>query len=353
MAKKRTTKQLAQRIDPTYFRKGHPLRRIRRLAGVGLFAAAALWVALSALLGDDRVYANGPVSEGHALIEEDCAKCHAEAFGPVRDASCLECHAVGGHVPLKKGPGCVRCHTEHRGNVDLSRISDAHCNRCHLDHSAIERFDHHIEFRLKPREQHIRFSHAKHVKPDLLGGPVDCADCHDDRPISFDAHCARCHTERLDETGGVPVPHGFQPDRLREWIAAVMLRRLREQGGPKPARESSVPGRGAAKVPEWAEEIDRRAGAALEALFRPKGGCLVCHVEAEQGVRVPEIPRRWLSRARFDHDAHRTEACATCHGVARSEDSDTLSLPNVFVCRECHKPGGARDGCVTCHPYHR
>ena len=99
MAKERTTRELAQRIDPTYFRRGHFLRRWRFCLSVGLTALCALWIALAALFGNERVYAAGDVSTAHALFGADCSQCHVERFSPVRDSSCLPCHNVGSHDP--------------------------------------------------------------------------------------------------------------------------------------------------------------------------------------------------------------------------------------------------------------
>ena len=68
MARERTTKELAQRIDPTYFRRAHALRRTRFWLSVGFVALGAAWLGLAALAGHDGVYAPGPVARAHALL---------------------------------------------------------------------------------------------------------------------------------------------------------------------------------------------------------------------------------------------------------------------------------------------
>jgi hypothetical protein len=38
--------------------------------------------------------------------------------------------------------------------------------------------------------------------------------------------------------------------------------------------------------------------------------------------------------------------------MARNRSAETLDLPKVAVCRDCHHEAGAATTCVTCHPYH-
>ena len=342
MAKERETKKIAQRIDPTYFKKSHRLRRMRFRVSLGLFVLSALWIAVAWSIGDQTVYANGPVSDSHALFEADCASCHTESFGPVRDASCIECHDAGPHAPPGEGPdpACATCHAEHRGQAALATVDEAHCNRCHESHGGITSLENHIEFdvhfrdRIDPHDQFVRFNHGKHLDPGLLEGPLDCSSCHQPRgsgfsPIDFEAHCARCHTEVIDRRlPGEVVPHGHQPDELRDWITAVYIRRG-----------------------EAADAVER-ANAATAALFKPGRGCLFCHVVEQRRIRPPEIPTSWLPKARFPHKAHRFKSCNHCHNMAANTVAETLTLPGVANCRECHHEGGARASCATCHDYH-
>ena len=45
--KPKSTKQIAERIDPAYHRKRHPLRRLRTYLSIGLFGAAALYAGVA------------------------------------------------------------------------------------------------------------------------------------------------------------------------------------------------------------------------------------------------------------------------------------------------------------------
>jgi len=355
MTKRRTTKEIAQRVDPTYFRRWHRLRRTRFLLSLGLFTAAVVWVAA----GASTMYASGPVSSGHALFEADCATCHTEDFGPVHDAACLQCHTAGPHMTPDKGtePACAACHKDHEGRGSLSDTPDRACARCHTDHADIRTFADHVRFRIEPREQHLRFGHQMHLDEKLIDGPLECASCHvpgESRrgfaPIRFAAHCAKCHIERIDEGGEEIVPHGMQPEDLRPWIAAGYL----ERGGHLPVRASAVPGRGSADPPDWAEALRRKTDEALEALFKPgrKRGCLLCHDVDRGRIVPPAVPVRWLDRALFDHHTHAFEACDRCHDMSENQKAEDSGLPGIVTCRTCHQPEGARITCVTCHPYH-
>lgn len=337
MAKPKTTKDLAQRIDPQYHRRRHRLRLARLCLSWAAVGLPGLWLAVAWAAGDASPYLPGRVATSHALFEEDCARCHAERFGPVRDASCLDCHAEGPHVPPGKGrdPACASCHAEHRGREALATVADAHCNECHDGHAGITSFADHRDFAPKPREQLLRFPHDKHLKPDLVEGPLDCGACHvpeagNFAAIAFDAHCGRCHQERIDKPlAAETVPHGFQPDAIRDWVAAVYVRRT-----------------------DASREALARAEAAAGALFEEGRGCLLCHVTEGSRIAEPRVPRSWMNRARFRHETHRFEQCSKCHDMRGNASAEALGLPGIATCRECHREDGARTSCVTCHPYH-
>jgi predicted CXXCH cytochrome family protein len=359
MAEPKSTKDLAQRIEGAYYRRLHPLRRVRLLLSAGLCGAAALWVATSFGLSHESIYARGAMSRPHAPLAERCDRCHAEPFGPVEDASCLGCHGAGPHVPLGHEPACASCHAEHRGDVRLGEVADGHCGACHESHRSIASFEGHVQFEPFSRDQHLRFSHRAHLAADLLGGPLECGDCHrpqrdgrDFRPIAFEEHCARCHRERLDPDAGEAVPHGVQPAELGDWAAAVFLRRLLEDPALASMRGSAVPGRAPPAPPDWTSALRARAAAATEALLTPGRGCLLCHKGDARRIVPPDIPSNWMPKARFDHKTHRVERCATCHEAETVAEAATLDVPGVETCRQCHGPGGADTSCATCHAYH-
>jgi len=355
------TKTIAQRIDPTYFRNWHWLRRSRFFLSLILVAVALVGAAFA--YARETPFMNGPVSEPHRPFEADCAQCHVESFSSVKDETCRTCHdALGRHIEDGDDPACGTCHAEHRGLDALVDVRSAHCDECHQDHAGIRSFATHVEFAPEPREQHLKFNHAQHLKPDLQDGPLECASCHegepdgrDFRPITFAQHCARCHTDYLDPSSvNERVPHGLQPAAVRDWITAAYLRSMRESGAILEKASPSVPGKRAAAPPPWIAVLEERAQAEYDALFgKEDRSCRMCH-ELEGGAIVPPvIPSNWLARARFDHKSHRTEKCASCHDMEGSKTADELRLPSVKDCAACHsETGGARASCATCHPYH-
>ncbi|HXF03802.1 MAG TPA: hypothetical protein VNM72_00115 [Blastocatellia bacterium] len=168
MARPRTQKTLARRIDRDYFKKQHPFRRWRRIlsyTGVGVSIGAVI---LIALFRREDLYMNGPVATAHQLFARDCVLCHQGQAGAdhvpvspegtrgaqsgleraasvsvdrswrfwrdVTDSACVPCHAAPRHhVNETFAPGCNGCHEEHKGRAILSRVDDRFCLQCHAD----------------------------------------------------------------------------------------------------------------------------------------------------------------------------------------------------------------------------
>ena len=74
-------------------------------------------------------------------------------------------------------------------------------------------------------------------------------------------------------------------------------------------------------------------------------------------VTPVRLTQNWMPRARFNHAAHITQPCTSCHNTAeRSKRSSDILMPRIAKCRECH--GDASDtsklssDCVMCHRFH-
>jgi len=207
LARIRTTKKLAQRIDLNYFKRPTPLRRAKLWLSVLLPLLALVWIAWRGLSGDHRVYSSGRMSQAHAVLEKECSACHvqtANAFSAkAADSACLDCHDGPAHHDLKAtAPNCATCHLEHRGRVNIRAASNEACAECHENlrlaagtlHYAgrIRTFeDGHPEFAALrpvagvPARDHttIKLNHALHLKAIRQGpnGPMvqlECGDCH-------------------------------------------------------------------------------------------------------------------------------------------------------------------------------
>lgn len=207
LARTRTTKKLAQRIDLNYFKRPTTLKRAKLWLCVGLPAFALIWIAWHGFARDSRVYSSGRMSEAHAVLETECAACHLKTAGAFSakagDAACLFCHdGPMHHAAAKDAPSCATCHVEHRGRVNIVAAKNQSCAECHGDlkkssaatrfSASIESFENgHPEFAaLRPSEGHaardagtIKLNHAMHMRPIRRGpnGPdvqLECGSCH-------------------------------------------------------------------------------------------------------------------------------------------------------------------------------
>src|SRR5580765_2513759 len=122
MPRARTTKGLAKRISLDYFKRAHPLRTLGRRLSLAA-AGPALGIVLLAIVatitgrpsvirGAAKLVSPGPVSQAHAFIGADCARCHGPASGgsillKVDEARCLGCHDTGRHSERQEfTPAC-------------------------------------------------------------------------------------------------------------------------------------------------------------------------------------------------------------------------------------------------------
>ena len=436
MARTRTTKKLAQRIDLNYFKRPTGLKRAKFWLSVGLPAIALVWIGWHGFSRDSRVYSSGRMSEAHAVFEADCAACHVQTAGmfsaKASDAACLACHdGPVHHAEQTNALSCATCHTEHRGRGNLVAAKNESCAECHgdLKTSGVAHYaahiesleDGHPEFRALRENLHdpgtIRVNHAIHMKPIRRrpNGPnvqMECGDCHQPEavspdwkyadanyisgnadysgpdqaltpktgtlsrpwhesgrelmaPVKFATACAGCHSLAFDKrfSEGVPhdkpeVVHAFLVKKFSEYIAAHPgeLREARDPGRDLSGR----PVQAAVRVYAPNEWIGARIKDAEELLWRKT--CKQCHaltVGAEPNNLPAVEPARttvkWMPHARFDHDAHRGFACASCHekALGSTETSDVL-LPGIATCKACHAPGPehAESRCFECHTYH-
>ena len=210
MARTRTTKKLAQRIDLNYFKRPTPLKRAKLWLSVLLPLLALVWIAWRGLSGDHRVYSSGRMSKAHAVLEKECSACHVQTAGAfsakAADSACLDCHDGPVHHAVSPIGGvrlaCAECHTEHRGRINIAAASDQVCAACHADLSGEVGAPHYAAHIRSLADGHpefaplregglyggrdpsgIRLNHAIHMKPIRQGpnGPnvrLQCGNCH-------------------------------------------------------------------------------------------------------------------------------------------------------------------------------
>jgi hypothetical protein len=214
LARTRTTKKLAQRIDLNYFKRPTPMKRLKLGLSILIPAIALVWIAWLVVAKDSRVYSSGRMAEAHAVLANDCAACHVQKAGvfaaKAEDNACLSCHdgPIHHHVATKN-VACAQCHSEHRGRINLLAASNENCTQCHSDlkanggtsnyANAILSFDDgHPEFAAVRAEGGskrtdsgtIKLNHALHMKLIRRGptGPMvqlECSNCH--RPAAAPA----------------------------------------------------------------------------------------------------------------------------------------------------------------------
>ncbi len=185
MARARTTKKLAQRIDLNYFKRPTPLKRAKFWLSLLLPLLALSWIVDKSLSRDSRVYSSGNLSQAHAILEKECAACHVRQAGEfsakAADNACHDCHDGPAHHPSQvPAPDCSTCHTEHRGRVNLSSASEEACAECHAPEFAALRS---VAGVAAGDPGTIKLNHAIHLKPIQRGanGPVvnlECGNCH-------------------------------------------------------------------------------------------------------------------------------------------------------------------------------
>jgi hypothetical protein len=327
------------------------------------------------------------------LSAPDCATCHVEHHGRVS-------------LSAVSDESCALCHSE------LQSEEWGHIRSLEQGHPEIAVFRHAAK-----APDTIRLNHAMHMKPIRQGpnGPLvqlECSDCHRNyqapwrhalnaypqlasyqldprnptdnlpqprptckplapssgrelmRPVSFAYACSACHLltfdKRFDE--GVPhdrpeVIHAFLVKKLEEYINAhpADVRVARD-----PQRDlTGQPLRPVIRVLTPAEWVAERTANAEDLLWRKT--CKQCHqLLFNSGHSLPEIAPanatlKWLTHAKFDHDAHRGFSCINCHQKAlTSTEATDLLIPGIANCKTCHAPGPdhAESRCFECHTYH-
>jgi predicted CXXCH cytochrome family protein len=377
----------------------------------------------------DTAWSSGPLSKAHHALEGNCQACHDKAFVSVEDNKCVACHTgIHDHADPKRqvaamapagfgksvgnafkvafgkptGQRCVDCHSEHEGAGPMPATAQAFCTDCHttmkaripdtkianagdfgLDHPAFKplRVDGGLKF---PHDVHLSkvngVARMAQTMPANFTGKRDgpgmvCADCHTPTadgvrflPVDMEADCQSCHSLGYDRVGGTvrTLKHGDVAQAVADvralgWrppMAPPMLAGRRRPGENAPASQGARP-------------------SSVDALFTKGGACYDCHViertgdAATNGWRVAKVvqPMRFMAKGWFDHKAHATESCASCHNAAGSKNASDLLIPAIgklgdahakegggATCRSCH--GGEASAskvpssCATCHDYH-
>ena len=429
----RSPRSLAAWLELDYF---HRRRLFRGWWGgslvVALVVAVAAFGVLLAVSGRGAFQA-GPLSAPHALFQDRCELCHqdngatgthlwrGDGVGSVPDSACTACHAGSHHNPPHAGEmgTCVSCHHEHRGHAALVRVPDSKCTACHEnlrreDGSSSPfaeravRFDDkggHPPIRDREDSGTLKFNHAVHLaKQGVLVQhdpqkfeKLECVSCHEQdaagkymKPISYDAHCKKCHPISVQVGGAwsdltltgaanafpaLPIRHpgkaespaAVRPDvrdRLARLIQSPLGPRLLDALRRKPAPRFPYPAESAPLAEKEFAWVSHQLVESEGILFGERGDCAYCHTVKHSAKNRPDglpvlspsnVRERWWDHAKFAHDAHRMLDCQECHAAKNSTKTADVLLPGIDLCLRCHDARAtpaARSDCIECHAYH-
>jgi hypothetical protein len=192
----------------------------------------------------------------------------------------------------------------------------------------------------------------------------------------MESHCSRCHSLLYDENDPTSaVPHGALGPvftALEDHFSRMFLQPA-APGAPAPGAPTAQRRRPGGEHIALTRDEQRRAlewttrqsmQAAHELL--EKRVCFECHTITRLSglsgfdqwrVEPVKLAASWMPRAQFNHAAHRSSNCVSCHRAAeRSRSSTDVLMPEIKECRGCH--GGGHDkarlasDCTMCHRLH-
>ena len=323
-----------------------------------------------------------------------CVDCHTEHEGagrmpPTAQAFCTDCHASLNSrltdTRLRNASDFGTGHPQFMPAVTAG--TDVHGNRLYrrtsLDTHPVD-------------NNGLKFPHAIHLakgggiarmaqtmKAEYgFGDSLACKDCHTPtadgtrfKPVEMERNCGMCHSLAFDRIGGTfrTLRHG-EPAQvvadLRAFYRSTGPERPISLGGMARRRPGDYAAAETAKdYVLGARAYGGQAEAAIDAVFSRGGACFDCHVVMPTGngavpfhIRKVFQPDRYMKKGWFDHNAHRSETCGSCHAADRSRAAADLLLPDLASCRACHVgESGAKlkpvrtpveSACAMCHDYH-
>jgi hypothetical protein len=363
----------------------------------------------------------GSMKPEFAAIDQHCSGCHTDHQGRNHDMSnvastkCTQCH---GDLPSTcMSPSSIEVRTNitaftadaHGDFPSLQKGDPGRVKFDHGQHMMPGQVDPGVKggFLISMLEPHLKNKYRKTVdgtpQSDDAMVTLSCADCHkfagasdrslvgDDEigrhiePISFDQHCAACHSlnvaGRTEDT--LPLPHAAPWKEVETLIASKLVggQQLGSIRLPRDAaRKTPLVGEGysgampnLSSLPSGDDEEDSIISASVRAgLASVAQRCLQCHMQEDitdesirslrAGDSPPLIPERWLKRGIYDHAAHRKIDCAYCHANAypkattsaanavvsnqtavnrdasiKKDDSQIVMIGGIETCTGCHR----------------
>lgn len=310
-----------------------------------------------------------------------CAECHIEHVEPSHlilrdDQGCTDCHAdidniAGAPSQLRAVSSWSAGHPEFK--VSIPRLEQA-------GRWLTERIS--IDSPLAKSSSNLIFPHSVHMNPNGIEGPkgpeqLNCGSCHQPdegeigmRPVSMEQHCSSCHLLTFDpDHPDRELPHG-EPDELLLMMEEFYARRTligATLAAGRPAFDAERPGRtnqldeaARAEALRLAKEL---AVQTAEDIFE-RTTCAICHdvtrrsdgVTPAWDVAPVYINQHWMPLSQFDHGAHASETCESCHAAETSLASSDILMPDIASCQTCHGDEHTEDQlvsvCLDCHSFH-
>ncbi|MBK5263935.1 MAG: cytochrome c3 family protein [Alphaproteobacteria bacterium] len=319
------------------------------------------------------------------------------------DGTCVDCHSEhegAGPMQPTQQIFCTNCHDGLNGRLIDTKIENvADFGKSHPEfrpaimttpgnHPAFTR----ISLNKRPTENSgLKFPHKLHLsrtngvarmaqtmKADHgFGNALACKDCHVPtadgvrfQPVDMKQNCAMCHSLAFEEIGGTlrTLRHG-EPRQ----VIADLRAYYRSSGPEKPISLGGMARRRPGQYAQGqlyhayfdaAAARPSRADAAIRTVFSKGGACYDCHTitppvaAGSDDWRVMPVHQtmRYMGKGWFDHDAHKTEKCESCHAAAKSDKASDVMLPGIATCRTCHGGPEAKadipSSCALCHNYH-
>lgn len=368
----------------------------------------AMGVGFRKHVSDDSCLAchQAPMHQASQTFTPSCASCHVEHVGSTNlahasDRSCTQCHSnlqikSGAHIyqadikgfnlnhpefaPLRAGfrdPGSIKfnhaMHLKAGLQTEGGKPVQLECADCHRS-SGMGQTWKYGEVALKtPGTPAKPGAGGGMMMPETESRPSDAegpSRASYMKPPTYENNCIACHSLQFDPAISQPAPHD-KP----EMVHAFVVQKLTEYIGAHPGAiregtaELQIPrgafNRGTAhNASEW---VTLHTAQAEDLLWRKT--CLECHVLTQRAadasattalpvVAEANVSTRWLPHAVFQHYAHSSLTCESCHTKAPSstETSDVL-LPGIATCQTCHrdareKIAAANNSCSLCHQYH-
>lgn len=320
--------------------------------------------------------------------EGGCVDCHSEHEGagrmqPTAQRFCTDCHATLDErlkdTKLQNAGDFGTDHPQFRPAIMTNPTGPMPTiQRVSLDATPMEesglKFPHRMH--LSKTNGVARMAQTLSGEYDFAGG-LGCKNCHVPdangvrfQTLSMEKSCSMCHSLAFDKIDGTvrTLRHGDP-----KAVAADLRAFYRSTAPDRPISLGGMARRVPGDFAAYRANADYRlasatraggAERAIRAVFSPGGACYDCHMVLQPGQTgtgtygvVPvRLQQRYLKKGWFDHAAHDTEKCTSCHAAQTSDKSSDLLLPDIASCRQCHGGESAHkqvpSSCAMCHDYH-